>query len=200
MPQEAHLHTILPNIRPNLEAYRHLPLFFLAGPILGGDDWHVTMAAQLEQAAGDCIIVNPSRYDAGHPHTRCQLQGPQGFERQVSWERYYLRQAASEWPAGCVIFWLPSESKVKPREDGKPYAMDTRGEIGEWRGRMMLDPTIRMVMGARPDFPGLNTIAQNFAEALGERRFTIHGSMQDVVKAAAKFAKAENSFERRVSR
>ena len=48
------------------EEFLSLPLFFLAGPILGGGDWHARMSEILTQKAGDCIIVNPSRYSEDH--------------------------------------------------------------------------------------------------------------------------------------
>ena len=169
------------------------PLFFLAGPILGGGDWHSRMTEMLAERVGVCFIVNPSRYTPDHPHYQYKLPGEEdAFPNQTLWERYYIEEAATGMRGshGCLIFWLATESKESPRTDGKPYAMDTRGEIGEWRGRFMhyerLRLPVRIVMGADPDFPGLRTIQRNNDAAT--RCLPIHQSMEAVVEKAARLA------------
>jgi hypothetical protein len=117
------------------------------------------------------------------------------FERQTDWERHYLDMAADKWPTGCIIFWLGDQRK--PRPDNLPYAMDTRGEIGEWRGRMMHNPALRVVMGAEEDFPGLRQIKRNFELALPD--FPIYDTMEEVVERAAFFAHPSFSFSERVN-
>lgn len=180
---------ILPKTVPDLDEYRMLPLFFLAGPILGGGDWHRSLSLLLWAKVGDCVIVNPSRYTPDHPDYRYKLAGNTNvYQSQTAWERFYLQQVAYESPHGCIIFWLPCEDKANPRMDGKPYAMDTRGEIGEWRGRMMYNQNLRVVLGAEPDFPGLRTIERNNAEALGGLLPT-DVTMEDVVDRAIERAK-----------
>jgi hypothetical protein len=171
-------------------------MFFLAGPILGGGDWHVAMSEMLMKRLGGIIVVNPSRYDFSHTHYEhhtflvretkySQRVTPEiHFERQTDWERYYLDQAAGIWPTGCVIFWLAEQKE--PRGDGQPYAMDTRGEIGEWRGRMTHDWNLRVVVGAEKNFPGLSTIKRNFELALPS--FKIYDTMEEVVERAVHFA------------
>lgn len=184
------MHLILPKNRPVLEKYRNLPMFFLAGPIQGGGDWHYDMAAFLRNSVGECVIVNPSRYAPEHPHFRHRIEGPAEFERQTDWERHYLQLAASEWPGGgSIIFWLPCESREQPRTDGLPYAMDTRGELGEWRGRLMHNPRLRVVIGAEAGFPGLSQIERNFKLALGNG-FKIHTNPNEVVFYAREFAQS----------
>jgi hypothetical protein len=106
------------------------------------------------------------------------------FERQTDWERHYLEQAAEKWPAGCIIFWLAEQKE--PRQDGGPYARDTYGEIGEWRGRMMRAPHLRVVVGAEKEFPGLSQIKRNFELALPDLK--IYDTMEEVVERAAFFA------------
>ena len=184
------MHLILPKTRPDVKDIR-APLFFLAGPIQGGGDWHVRMTELLEKKFEDCIIVNPSRYDETHPLYRYRLDGQEDyFPHQTAWERYYMRQAASQshgHGSGCLIFWLPVESDENPRADGKPYAMDTRGEIGEWRGHMAyrapngLRP--RVVMGGESDFPSMRTIKRNNEDAIGAE-LPMHETMEEVVLAA----------------
>ncbi len=181
------LHLILPKARPHLENHLDLPLFFLAGPVLGGGDWQRRMTDLLLHRVGDCIIVNPSRYQANHPQYQYQIKGSRGsFETQTLWERYYLREAALEFPTGCIIFWLPCESETAPRDDGNPYAMDTRGEVSEWRTHLQYNPKVRLVIGAEPDFPGLRTIRRNFRDAIGPN-FKIYETMEETANHAALF-------------
>lgn len=188
------LNLILPKTRPSLVGpyIANLPLYFLAGPILGGDDWHQEMTASLLRhltyrvLPRECIVVNPSRYTPDHPHYQYRMDGPEKFANQTTWERYYLREAALNWPSGCIIFWLACESKTKPRNDGLPYAMDTRGELGEWRAHLMHNPRTRLIVGAEPGFPGLRTIQRNFEDAIGSH-FKIYDSMDEVAKRAIDF-------------
>ncbi|MGH7175411.1 MAG: hypothetical protein ACREGR_03585, partial [Minisyncoccia bacterium] len=193
------MHLILPKSRPSVIDSEHvssLPLFFLAGPILGADDWHREMFKLLCAEVGPCVVVNPSRYTSNHPDYELALRGPVLDESQTAWERYWLRQAATEWPTGCIIFWLPKESRRNPRADGNPYAIDTRGELGEWRGHLMHDPTVRIVIGAEAGFPGLSVIAKNFSAAAPDIR--IHETMEEVAKRAVFYAQPRMSFSERV--
>ena len=103
-------------------------------------------------------------------------------DRQLTWERHSLDIAAEK---GCLIFWLPSESKVNPRTGSDPYAMNTRGELGEWRGRLEHDPKLRVVVGAEPEFPGLSQIQRNFSFAT-KSDFPIYGTLAETVEAALK--------------
>ncbi|HEV8666723.1 MAG TPA: hypothetical protein VN665_02640 [Candidatus Paceibacterota bacterium] len=70
--------------------------------------------------------------------------------------------------------------------------MDTRGELGEWRGRMMShNPSktygINVVIGAEPDFLGLSQIQRNYSQALGYE-FPIFHSMESTAHAAITLA------------
>lgn len=65
--------------------------------------------------------------------------------------------------------------------------MDTRGELGEWRGRMIYDQTLRVVIGAKEGFRGLSQIQRNFNEALGYE-FPIFKTLSETVDAAIKKA------------
>lgn len=192
------MHLILPKARPVLIGIplESLPLFFLAGPVQGGGDWQKDMSTMLAKAVGDCLIVNPCRYDPWHAQYWQKLDGPTVDERQTDWERYYLEQAARDWHSGCIVFWLPEQPAA--RDDGAPYATDTRGELGEWRGRMMHDPDLRVVVGAEKCFPRLDVIERNFELALGSA-FRIHETMEETVRAAARYAQRDSSFSKHVS-
>lgn len=61
--------------------------------------------------------------------------------------------------------------------------MDTRGELGEWRGRMMANKKLRVIVGAEPDFPGLSQIARNWNQAL-RKNIPIRSTLEEVVTIA----------------
>jgi hypothetical protein len=158
------------------------PLFFLAGPIRGGDDWQYQAVLKLKQHLPDFCAVVPNRYEPDHPLQASAIRGVQDrFERQTSWERYYLEAAGRK---GCILFWLPCESKTRPRTDGSPYARDTYGELGEWRGRMMSDRSLRVVVGAEKTFAGLLVIQKNFEEALESPEYRIFSTLEETVAEA----------------
>jgi hypothetical protein len=144
------------------------PVFFLAGPIKGGSDWQKDCVSMIMQHFPDlhfCAVI-PCRYKQNHPLVPFKISGEEDrFQRQTYWERHYLKVASER---GCIIFWLPCESRTEPRTDGQPYAMDTRGEIGEWRGHLIHGKP-RVVFGAEPGFPGLGEIMTNFQDSLGDK-------------------------------
>lgn len=155
-------------------------LFFLAGPVQGGGGWQYRCCLIMQREIGDGVVAVPCRWRSDHPLFERRVSGRgDAFARQLSWERYYLELAAQN---GGIIFWLPCENIENPRVDGQPYAMDTRGELGEWRGRMMREPALRVFIGAENGFPGLDQIARNFNEALG-RPFPIYQSLEELVQA-----------------
>jgi len=158
------------------------PVYFLMGPSLGGDDWQYQACKDILKHDENPIIAAPCKYGDDHPlaQFRVKESKPNVFRRQTIWERYYIMQALKY---GCVICWLPSESKSNPRADGNPYARDTLGEIGEMRGHLIHNPSLHFVLGAEPDFPGLNVMLCNFTEALGPA-FRHHTTLEATVRAA----------------
>lgn len=158
------------------------PVLFYAGPIKGGDDWqHKAVLETKKQLGNPFYAVLPNHYEDDHPLTKLVVKGID-YETlsQLSWERRYLGLASE---IGCIIFWLPLESKVKPRTDGNPYAMNTFGELGEWRGRLMRKEQAKVVIGAEKGFPGLSQIQRNFNEALN-CKFPIYETLEETIKAA----------------
>lgn len=162
--------------------WQNWPLFFLAGPVLGGGDWQRKMLSLLYKRNEGCLAVVPCRYGDNdsirNEHVTLSKAGV--YERQTDWERHYLELAAQK---GCIIFWLGCESKINPRNDGQPYARDTYGELGEWRWQLKINPKLNLVIGAERDFPGLSVIERNYKNVLGDD-FTIHSTMEEVVKIA----------------
>ena len=115
------------------------------------------------------------------------MERPEGsFNRQLDWERFYLQFASLRRNRGCIIFWLGCESKESPHPGPEPYAMDTRGELGEWRWRMRTEGA-RVVIGAESGFLGLSQIQRNFTWALGYD-FPIYKTIEETAKAAVNFS------------
>lgn len=165
-----------------------VPLFFLGGPVRGGGDWQSAMCAILEELSPECVAAIPCRWGQEHPLYSKRLEGtPDAFPRQRKWERHYLSEAARGRSPGCIIFWLGEQKGPRPSEDG-PYAQDTYGELGEWRGQMMYNPALRVVVGGEENFPGFSTIQGNFEDALGADKFTMYRSIREVTEAGVKRA------------
>ena len=181
----------------------HGPLFFLAGPLSGGEDWQSRMCEALLQVmpTGFTVAI-PYGLDDRPPSvqppfsTFTVLKPVTRTERQLAWERHYLDLAAGACQAhasvphrGCIVFWLPAESVLfpKPTSHG-PYAQDTRGELGEWRGRLMHDGSLRVVVGGDRHFHGFDTMERNFKHALGDD-FKAHSTMEETAAAAAAVCK-----------
>lgn len=155
------------------------PLFFLAGPIKGGGNWQTRCIGFMAQRSLRFTVAIPFQLKEDNPYYCWRETGKEDyFERRLHWERYYLELAQ------CIIFWLPCENKTDPRNDGQPYARDTYGELGEWRGRLIGNrQSKRIVIGAEPGFPGIDVITANFKAALGQE-FPIYGTLEETVDAA----------------
>lgn len=153
-------------------------LFFLAGPILGGDDWQTKAIDLVYKKEENCSIAVPFVLPPENPFYNFRvLEGEACFNRRLDWERFYLENACR------IIFYLPRESKINPRLDGNPYARDTYGELGEWRGRMIGNPNLNKVfIGAEFGFPGLDVIYANFKAVRND--FIIYPSLEETIEAA----------------
>jgi hypothetical protein len=180
------LHILIP--KTHIEIDPKIPVFFLAGPVRGGDDWQKDCCTLLEKYIPDqdFYVAIPYYVDIlpkNHNAVTKKVEGDQNyFPRQLDWERYYIELASKQ---GCLMFWLPVESKTNPRIGGGPYATDTRGELGEWRGRMMYDKSARVVIGGQEGFDGLDIIQRNFKHALGDT-FQLYDTLEHLVVAAVK--------------
>lgn len=161
-----------------------VPVYFLAGPIRGGGDWQARMCdALLTFSRSDFVVACPCRWDASHRLAQYFVRQPcESFDRQLAWEQRYLTMAGRGAYGGCVIFWLGEEDKRNPHPGPEPYAMDTRGELGEWRMRMKHEGA-RVVLGAEHAFHGLSQIRRNFDHVMGcEVRF--HNTIESTARAA----------------
>ena len=107
------------------------PLFFLAGPIRGGENWQQACCLEIEKHLPDFFAVVPCRWEKGYSLFKHRQAGVDNFfKRQTVWEYYYLRRASelSKEHKGCIIFWLPEPARNYKGE----YARDSRGEIARW--------------------------------------------------------------------
>jgi hypothetical protein len=167
------------------------PLFFLMGPILGGGDWQTKACLHLlgTYLPGFTVVV-PCRWKADHPLSQYFIEGEQMVGSQVQWERYWLSEAGTLKRKGCIIAWLPCEDPTHPSDDGQPYARDTYGELGEWRGHLYHSPRHHFSLGMEPEFPGGGVIRKNFDLSLGSDSapFLISPTLETTISRAIEIA------------
>lgn len=177
---------LLPRI--SIEIDPNEPFFFLAGPVLGGGDWQHQCCLEIQKYFPESTIAVPCPYGSQHPLASYFVSGGDVvFDDQLSWERHYLEWAAHS-TNGCLLFWLPCESKEYPRVDGNPYAMTTYGELGEWRGSWKHNHLLNIVIGGEAGFPGLDDIVANYRAAV-DFRFKEFKNMDALVLAAIRKAR-----------
>jgi hypothetical protein len=172
-------------VRPTTES----PLLFLAGPIRGGGDWQSLMAERILESAPTAHIACPARWSRQHRLAH-HLHRPfaRAENRQLIWERHYLRQAGIEkGTAGCVIFWLGCEDPESPHPGPAPYAMDTRREIGKFTAYAEMSE-VRLAVGGEPGFHGLDVILFELRAAL-TANFPFFTSMRAVAQHALSVAR-----------
>ena len=166
------------------------PIFFLAGPDRGGGNWQEQCCVELAKHLPEFSIVVPCwRWTKEDKLFRYRVSGVEDrFYSRTAWEHYYLNFVAekSREHQGCIIFWLPAESKEQPRSDGQVYAKNTYGELGGWRRSFALDPSIHLAVGAEPNFPGLDDIQENFNLDTG-KNFHIYSTLEETAKDAVQW-------------
>ena len=152
---------------------------FLAGPVLGGGDWQKvfiehfmnfsvkTWSDSYREAVLPLItFIVPCRWNEGHAlasyfdqvfTSGATLSGLQAS--QTAWEVDHLQRILER--DGIIAFGLFPESKEFPRNDGLPYAGDTRGELGRWTTLAMCFNSNSVLIGAHLEFLGINVIRKN---------------------------------------
>lgn len=166
------------------------PLFFLVGPVHGGGDWQSRMVDCIGAQAPNAHIACPTPWGVTHRLARYFVRSfCQASNRQLVWERHYIRQAIREKNVpGCVIVWLPCESISSPRSGPEPYARDTRREVGKFTAYAELGLKPRVVFGGETEFLGLSVILFELRAAMGET-FKFYESMTDLVDRALQIAR-----------
>lgn len=125
----------------------YAPMLFLAGPIVGADDWqkrallHADEWAHFNQQR--ILILNPRRPDVAHGEFTDTRHAA-----QVEWETSHLKIA------NAILFWLdqPATDYVPARD--RAFAQTTRFELGEWLAKA---PN-KVVIGGDRSFSGLRYI------------------------------------------
>ena len=209
------MHLILPNTPFDVENLKPGErLYFLAGPISGGGDWHKKAIQLLVKNDPNCYIACPAytiEKSSGHELFSFSID-PNGnyrrlppFPDQTNWERYFMKHATR---LGALLFWLGNEDKNNPRDPKTgPYARDTRGEIARWSvlgaqnfGAGKHDES-NMYIGADPEFPGLKQIQKNLDADyrdygnLDKDNYvyvTIFNDIQSIINGAVQKAKKMN--------
>ena len=185
--KEQHVKIILPKTLREIDP-NYGPLFFLAGPVRGGGDWQKRCCEEIRELLPKFYAAIPYYHNSEvrFPLMEHAERGlPNAFPRQLNWERYYMLEAAK---FGCLIFFLPEESKTEPRpSDAGPYATDTRGEIARWSVELKYNHHYRLVVGVEPGFVGLDQIKRNFDLDQGYK-FPFRTSLEDVAKDAVQKA------------
>lgn len=126
-------------------------LVFLAGPILGAEDWQSRAINILHGSDPDLSIANPRR-------ETCEKLSDENWGLQVEWETSHLRLASVY---GGILFWLAPEIEHNCE---RPFAKTTRFEFAEWlthyKYRKIHAPErpLKIVLGVHDDFPGRDYI------------------------------------------
>ena len=121
-------------------------LVFLAGPILGTDDWQSQATKIIHEKNPNVVIANPRR-----PKWETDEHE---FDVQVAWESNHLRLASA---CGGIMFWLAKETA---HICDRAFAQTSRFEFAEWlthykyRKQINPDKPIKLVLGIDDDFPG----------------------------------------------
>jgi hypothetical protein len=183
---------LIPKFWPDCSAFSNLPFFFIAGPVIGGGDWQIRMCWAINglMNRGEFVAAIPCRWKPNHTLSPYFMRGDMFDGRQTIWERILIQRAIKEALHGCALIYFAKQVELRPAEFGA-YARDSFGEVAELRGRMMHDPTLRVVVGADPEFDpnAISVMKCNFEDALGYD-FPIYTSIADTAKAAVATATA----------
>lgn len=126
-----------------------VPTIFLAGPIQGGPEWQYEVQKIANLTEDSILIASPRKN---------YKEGEFVYEKQVDWETYYLRQAATN---GVIIFWLAKQTFDTP---GRSYAQTSRFEIGEWLVKHKEFERANLVIGIEEGFTNERYIRRRFGQ------------------------------------
>ena len=147
------------------------PIIFLAGPISNAPNWQDKAIETITNLSDKIYVASPRRES-----NFSSLTSESKFEHQLDWERHYLDLASTQ---GAILFWLPA---AKIHDCNRAYARDTRGELGEWRGRLSYDPDLRVIIGGENAFDGIDIIRRNYQAIKPEMEF--YNTLDELCKQA----------------
>lgn len=143
-------------IRPPTFTEVTVPLIFIAGPILGTEDWQREAIAILSESQKDFAIASPRRLIAEVDEVKPAYVTEADFDAQINWEHKHLDLAAKN---GVTLFWLAKEAHIIP---GRAFAQTSRFELGEAMVRRQMG-NIKLVVGIEKGFSGEHYIRETFA-------------------------------------
>ncbi len=155
-------------------------LIFLAGPIACAPLWQDKAIEIIHSKNPDIYIASPSKKLRMEYLDKAMPGDKTKFPKQLDWERYYLELASKK---GVILFWLPKE---KQHSCEKTYTRDTTGELGEWRGRLIYDKNIKLVIGGEVGFDGLDIIKRNYLAVKPDMKF--HSGLEETCEEAVSLA------------
>ncbi len=157
------------------------PVIFLVGPMGGTAKWHDWAIDFIHSRDPGICVASPEPI-LSKKHLDNTLKGDMpDFERRLDWERNYLEVASMQ---GAILAWLPNETQ---HDCGKVYGRDTRGELGEWRGRLVYDSAIQIIIGGEPGFDGIEMIKRNFLAVYPDMKF--YSTLEKTCAEAARRAR-----------
>lgn len=165
---------------PHPESFRvqdESNILFIAGPVRNGGAWQesvMSMLRGMDDAGGICL-ASPTRFVSDKVQHLIAPNTGVEVSRQREWERHYISRAQR---GGCLMFWLAKQAGHEHLE--KVYAHITMMELGSAIKAKALDPSIRLVIGADPEFPELSTILYEIEQEIPG--FVVESNLYDTVK------------------
>lgn len=143
------------------------PLIFLAGPIMGAEDWHDQAIEIIRKINKEVAIASPkqNKYD----------EGSFSLEEQTDWESYHLKKASDQ---GSALFWL---AKEKEHYCHRAYAQTTRFELGEWSAKQIGRPLF-LAVGIEEGFTNGEYIKKRITQ--DNRRVNICNTLEETCTLA----------------
>lgn len=115
-------------------------MLFLAGPILGAEDWQSKVIHDLQDL--DIVIASP----------RQEKTTEFNLNTQIEWESYHLQMA------DVIMFWIPLKTVDI---SGRDYAQTSRFELGEWLAKTNYGLSHKkVILGIENGFFGRTYIAK----------------------------------------
>jgi hypothetical protein len=156
-------------------------LIFLGGPITNAPLWQDRAIEILRSLDKSIYLASPHKRAETFDNKNNSKIQKDTFLKQLSWERHYLELASKN---GAILFWLPV---AQSHDCNRSYARDTRGELGEWRGRMAYDKEVKIVIGGEEGFDGFDIIKRNFLAVNPNLKF--YSSLEETCLQALKLAR-----------
>jgi hypothetical protein len=157
-------------ILPKVNYDAPFPLIFFIGPMAGAPKWQDKGTIYIHSKRPDIYIATP-RQTENSEILRFAIEGNgERFTYQLPWERQHISYGAKEGielKLAVNMAWLPKQIEAMPINPKtgfpRPYARDTRGEIGGW-GWGMSKERIKtsLVIGGEEDFDGFSVMKRNF--------------------------------------